>query len=317
MPDLPRVFTLVLNHQHAEDTLRCLASLRQSTYRNQFPIVIDNASQAAVRERLRGALPATVLLESEQNLGYAGGNNLGVTYALERQADMVWILNPDTSVDADALEHLITTAERHPEAGILGSRVLYGASRPTTISSDGGRIDWDSAGGVTNIHDGVPESEVAGEGSHTVDYVTGSSMLIRREVFEDIGLLPEEYFLYFEETDFAVRARNAGWDARVDVRSRVHHYKRSFGQVPAPYYIYYYIRGRLLFAHRHGEVPLEDVEADLDPFILGWRDRVAANAPSWLEEYDALVDRALADGWALRGGRADEIHEMSAPRAGA
>lgn len=310
-----RVFTVVLNYRTHDDTLRCLESLSQSTRRSQFPVVVDNASGPEAVERLRAGLPATTLLVSGENLGYAGGNNLAIRYALERDAEFVWILNPDTSVEAATLEQLLDTARRRPEAGLLGPRVLYGGSRPLTVSSDGGRIDWQQGGATSNRNDGVAVTELPDEGAHEVDYVTGSSLLVRAEVFEDVGLLPEEYFLYFEETEFACRAAAAGWAALVDVGARIHHYKRSFGPLPEPYYVYYYLRARLLFAQRCSDADPGTVEASLDHFVLSWRDRVGRHAPGWLDTYDWLVDQAFADGHAGRTGRRDEIHAVASPSA--
>lgn len=308
-----RVFTVVLNYRCAHDTVRCLTSVQQSTYRNQFPLIVDNSSRDGSIEVLRREFPSVRLTETRENLGYAGGNNIAIAQARSAGADFVWLLNPDTTVGSDALERLLAVAESYPEAGLLGPRVLYGGSRPPTISSDGGRIDAERGGAPENINDGVPVEAIQATRSYEVDYVTGSSLLVRAAVFEDIGLLPEEYFLYFEEADFALRARSSGWTVRVDPRATVKHYKRSFGTVPAPYYVYYYIRARLLFAKRFADVPAGEAERDLEEFIRGWRRRVADNAPSWLETFDRIVSLALDDGRAGVTGRRDEIHAMERP----
>lgn len=308
----PRVFTIVLNYRSAEDTVQCLRSVRQSTYRNQFLVIVDNASSDGSVDHLRHEFPAIRLIEASENLGYAGGNNLAIERALEAKADFVWLLNPDTTVEADTLELLLADARLHPESGLIGPRVLYGGSRPLTISSDGGRIDAERGGATENLNDGVPVDQVPPSGSYEVDYVTGSCLLVRASVFEDVGLLPEEYFLYFEETDLAKQATDAGWTARVAPEARVHHYKRSFGSVPTPYYLYYYIRGRLLFARRFPEVSIEEAERDLDEFISRWRRRVADNAPASLETFDRIVAWALDDGRAAVSGRRDDVHDLGA-----
>lgn len=313
MADDDSVFTVVLNYRSAEDTVRCVRSVRQSTHRNQFPTLVDNASGDGSVETLRNEYPAIRVVASCENLGYAAGNNLAIEIALGSRADFVWLLNPDTTVEATTLEAMLQDARLHPEAGLFGPRVLYGGSRPPTISSDGGRIHPDRGGAAENINDGVPAGAVEPVGSYEVDYVTGSSLLVRTAVFEDVGLLPEDYFLYFEEVAFAQRARSAGWSARVDPRATVHHYKRSFGEVPAAYYIYYYIRGRLLFARTYPSVPIEDVEDDLSGFVEGWRRRVVRNAPGWLGTFDEIVSWALEDGRRGVTGRRDEIHTIERP----
>jgi GT2 family glycosyltransferase len=221
----PRVYTIVLNYLRSDDTVRCVGSLRQSSYRNQSLVVVDNGSDAAARRELSAGIGATPLIQSESNLGFAGGNNLGIGYALDRDADYVWILNPDTVVEPDSLERLVQTMSRFPEAGIVGSRLLRGDDG-TTVLFNGGTIDW-SRGGKPVLPDmGKPEKDVRAKSVTPIDYATGASMLLRRQLIEEIGLLPERYFLYFEETDFNIRARRAGWKVLLEPRSRVLHFWR-------------------------------------------------------------------------------------------
>src|SRR6266542_4767197 len=115
-----RVFTVVLNYQDAADTLRCVDSLGSSNYREQFLVVVDNGSDAGTVAALTKGLSTRTLILSGENLGYAAGNNLGITYALGNDADLVWVLNPDTEVRPDTLRRLVRTMSEFPEIGILG-----------------------------------------------------------------------------------------------------------------------------------------------------------------------------------------------------
>ncbi|MGA9596184.1 MAG: glycosyltransferase family 2 protein [Acidimicrobiia bacterium] len=310
----PRVFVVLVNYRNPGDTLRCLATLRCGSDRDVHPVVVDNASGNGDAVRLRSALgPAVPVLETPANLGYAGGNNVGIRYALERDGDFVWLLNPDTEVEPETLTGLMTTMSLRPDAGFVGSLNLFGGSDPPTIQFAGGHIDW--AGGVVaeSIGRGKPLSSRPQRDPYEVDYVAGTSMLVRRRVFEDVGLLPEHYFLYFEETDFQVTAARHGWKSVINPLARVWHYQGSAAHLPAPYYTYYYIRGRLLFAKKFTEFDDETIVAGLDGFIEGWRTRVGERAPGWLDTYNRLVDRALADGKAgVTGPRAD-VDEMRRP----
>jgi GT2 family glycosyltransferase len=298
----PRIFTIVLNYRDTDDTLRCIRSLRESSYRWQFVVVVDNGSDDRSAAILREGLPATMLITSEENLGYAGGNNLGIRHALKRGADYVWILNPDTEVQPETLERMVRTMTRYPEIGIAGGRVLNGRNGGKTIWFNGGRIDWTTGARTSHIDSGRLDSAVPDDRIHDVDYVTGASMLVRRQVFDDVGLLPERYFLYFEETDFNVRAHRLGWRMVVDPRARLMHYQRSWGSVPGPQYIYYITRNQLLFASTFSSLPLEVTQEHFQKPLDAWRQKIARANASWVSAYDRLVTSALDDGRAGKDG---------------
>lgn len=308
-----RVFTVLLNYRHVDDTLGCLEALRAGDDWNLFPVVVDNGSGPSAVARLREQIGARPLLTAGDNLGYAGGNNLGIRYALDRGCEFVWILNPDARPEPVALPRLLATMRANPDAGVVGARLLNGGSDPVTIATDGGIIDWSQGGATDHVNVGERDAGSPAGPAHPVDYVPGACMLVRRAVFEDVGLLPERWFLYFEETDFNLRVRRAGWRTLVDPRARVWHYKRSSGRVPAPYYVYYYVRNRLAFSLEHlDDWDPDAVPGDLEYWITAWHDKVARAAPDWLATFTGLVDLALADARAGVVGRRDDIGEVPA-----
>ncbi len=310
----PRVFAILLNYKNPADTVRCMASLRRSLTRGIYPVIVDNASAEGNVEHLRSNLgPAVPILESPVNIGYAAGNNIGIRHAVERDADFVWILNPDTEVEPDTLQVMMTTMTLRPDAGFVGSMNLFGHSDPPTIQFAGGCIDWDGGAVAESMGRGKPLSSMPGRDAYEVDYVAGTSMLIRRRVFSDVGLLPEHYFLYFEETDFQVTAAKQGWKSIVNPMARVWHYQGSATHLPAPYYTYYYIRGRILFARKFTDLSYEKIERGLSLFIDGWRARVEERAPDWLETHNKLVEWALADGKAGVTGSRPDVDVMRRP----
>ena len=307
-----RVFVVILNYRHALDTVRCIASLRRSMNRNLHPIVVDNGSGTEEIERLRHHLGPTVpILELSDNLGYAAGNNHGIRYALERDADMVWILNPDTEVEPKTFQLLQATMRLHADVGFVGSVNLVGGSHPPRVQSAGGRIDWEAGGVAESIGIGTLADDLRPYEPYEVDYVAGTSMLVRRQVFEELGLLPEHYFLYFEETDFQMRARHRGWRSYVSPLAQVWHHQRSMAGIPEPYYVYYYVRGRLLFGRANSDLSIDRLEEGLAGFIDGWRTRVEERAPDWLDTFERLVRWGLEDGRAGRTGRRLDIDELS------
>ena len=310
----PRVFVVILNYRTAAHTLRCATSLRRSTNRAIQMIVVDNASGSDEVGRLEHHLgPAVRIIEAPANIGYAAGNNIGIRHALENDADFVWILNPDTEVDPSTLQLLIDGLHNLPDAGYIGSLNVYGGSAPPRVQFAGGRILWENGAATESIALGRPLESITQREPYFVDYAAGTSMLVRRSVFEQVGLLPEQYFMYFEETDHQVRAAKIGWRSAVHPKAIVRHHQQSTGPIPAPYYVYYYIRSRFRFARTHTDFTIAEIEHHSAAFINGWRSRVEDRSPSWLDTYDRLVEWAVEDGIAgLTGARA-EVHGIERP----
>lgn len=311
-----RVATVVLNYREVDDTLRCVRSIRASAHLDQQLVIVDNGADTYTTERLRAGLDGDRLINSEENLGYAGGNNLGIAAALDGRASYIWLLNPDTVVEAATLSNLLDAARARPDAGIIGSRILVGGDARQRVWFDGGHIDWSQAGATSHHNSGVPYPEVESDRRiRAIDYATGASMLVRREVFETVGLLPERYFLYFEETDFNLRAREAGWSIVLAPQALVHHYQRSHGILPTPHYVYYFVRNRLLFASEFTPLTVDEVLPYVEPWVGAWRRKVSDRAPDWLDTYEHLVRFAIDDARAGRSGRRDERVRVEAPRS--
>jgi GT2 family glycosyltransferase len=290
-----RVATVILNYKSAEDTLRAVTAVRRSTVLDQRLIVVDNGPHDSSHEDLSALLGQGVeTLATGANLGYAGGNNVGIRHALAHRPEFVWLLNPDTEVEPTTLERLLGAAEEVPDAGTLGPRILFPDRR--RIWFDGGVIDAERGGAPSHLHAGLSADDVPADGPRDADYVTGASLLVRREVFGRVGLLPEEWFLYFEETDFCRRVAAAGWRNIVDPRARMVHHQRSSGMVPTPYYLYYMTRNRMRFASKQfGASEPAVLPYFRETFLDPWRAKVERFAPAWLVTFDELVQAALAD----------------------
>jgi GT2 family glycosyltransferase len=311
----PRVATVVLNYQSTDDTVRAVNAVRRSTVLDQRVVVVDNGPENDAHADLVTRLGDGIeVIATGQNLGYAGGNNVGIRRALEQRPEFVWLLNPDTEVEPSTLERLLTAADEVPDAGTLGPRILYPDRR--LIWFDGGIVDAERGGATAHLHSGRLDWEVPAEAPADTDYVTGASLLVRRRVFGRVGLLSEEWFLYFEETDFCRRVAAAGWRNIVDPRARMVHHVRSRGLLPSPYYLYYMTRNRIRFADMHFGMGAEDVlpsfrEAFLDP----WRAKVQRIEPEYLPTFDELVARAVADACAGVTGRVPDLESVPYPSA--
>ncbi|MBV9772316.1 MAG: glycosyltransferase family 2 protein, partial [Gemmatimonadetes bacterium] len=203
----------------------------------------------AAAERGEGGDAPLVLIQTGGNLGYAGGNNVGLRYAQARgDAAYVWLLNNDTVIDPRALSAMVEVAESDPRAGMVGSRLMY--------YSDPGRIQAIAGGTVVRWsgltrHLGAEQTDLD-RWSEVIepDYVTGASMLVRGALLESVGLLDERYFLYSEEVDWCLRAREAGWRLLYAPGSTVWHKGGQSVQYSSPLHDYHTVRGMLLLVRR-------------------------------------------------------------------
>lgn len=210
-------YILLLNWNGWRDTLRCLNSLEHLCTPCHV-LVIDNASTDDSVARLQEAKPGIEILQSGGNLGFAGGNNVGIREAMRRGADFIWLLNNDTVVEPTTLQGLLDVAVGRPDVGIVGS-VIRDMEEPRNLQAWGGGRVVMPLGYVRHY---LKPTEIS-----RTSYITGASMLIRREVVEQIGLLDEHFFMYWEDTDYCFRARSAGWKLAVADDSVVYHAESS------------------------------------------------------------------------------------------
>ena len=190
-------------------TLECLDSLAALRYENASVILVDNASADGTADAVRKAHGDRVaVIENEENLGFARGNNVGIRRALDEGADFVLLLNNDTVVDPALLDRLVEVIAGSDEIGIVGPKIYY-ASPPDRIWFAGGEVLLSRG---LSRHIGIRERDTGRYDSiRDVDYVTGCALLARREVFEKIGYLDPVFAAYYEDTDFCMRARRAGF----------------------------------------------------------------------------------------------------------
>jgi len=242
------VYILILNWNGWKDTIECIVSCQKLSYTNYRILIIDNGSEDGSELIIRKQFPDIPLIQTGSNLGFAGGNNVGIRQALAHGADYVWLLNNDTIVKSDALDELVNAAERDSITGIVGSKIYYHED-PVKIWFAGGI--W-RANRAFNTHRGYNEYDHGQYNTvQEVDYITGCSLLIKSSVINAIGLMHEEYFLYWEETDWNTLAYKNGWKIIYVPSSIVWHKISSTIKNDSYQQIYYYIRNGLLFFQRH------------------------------------------------------------------
>jgi GT2 family glycosyltransferase len=244
-----RVAIVVLNWNNAPDTLACLESLSGVDYPNCGTLVVDNGSSDDSVARIRAVFPEVEVLETRANLGYAGGNNFGVRCALAREADAILILNNDVTVEPGFLAPLADVLATLPGCGVttplVGERGV-----DERVWALGAAIDGRTAA-VSRMHASEAVAGWRGRAAFEVDAAAGAAMLIKREVFERAGLIDEAYFLYYEEVDWSIAVRRAGYQILAVPGSVVWHKTSSTLGQTSPVIDYYMLRNHLLFIGRH------------------------------------------------------------------
>lgn len=239
-----KVAVVILNFKTKNDTLKCIKSVKQSDFKDFEIIVVDNHSGDDLEEEIK-KIKDINFVQSEDNLGYTGGNNLGIKKALEQQAEYVFILNADTEIEKKALGNMVAAAEKE-NAGILGPKILF--SDKKTIWYAGGALDLNN---VLGGHRGINEND---EGQYDkieeTDSVTGGAMMVNRKVFGSIGLFDERYFLYYEDSDFCYRAKKAGFKLIYIPSAIVYHENAKSAGLGSPLQDYFITRNRMLFASK-------------------------------------------------------------------
>ncbi len=231
-----KVSVAIVNYRTPSLCIASLASLEPelAQLKNAHVYVVDNHSRDNSVREIQHAIEArrwswATCLPLDINGGYSAGNNIAIRRALDESSDYVLLLNPDTEVRSGAVVHLLRFLETHPEAGIAGSRLedADGTVQRSAFRFPSALGELDEAlrfGLATRALSRWTIAPAPSATAESVDWVAGASMMVRREVFDVIGLLDPEYFLYFEEVDFCRRARQAGWSSWYVPESRVVHY---------------------------------------------------------------------------------------------
>lgn len=244
---LPLVTIILLNYNGYEDTKECLHSLSELSYPNFKVMIVDNCSTDGSFIKLNeNYSDFATIIKSEKNLGFSGGNNLGIRYAFENSSEYVLLLNNDTVVEKDFLDCLIDEMLNSSNIGCAIPKIYY--YKKKIIWSAGGYISKTKGTGIT-YSKMIDKGE--NEKSTTVSFGSGCCMLVRADVLKKIGEMDENYFLYVEDADLCKSITEAGYDILYVPNSRIYHKVNSSSKkenklIP----IYYNTRNRLYFSRK-------------------------------------------------------------------
>lgn len=246
------VAIILVNFNASLDTIECIKSIKKNNYRNISIIVVDNDSVYTEKEILYSIEDEVEVIYSDTNLGFAGGNNLGIQKAISLNADYVLLLNNDTVIEKDSISKLLDVAESDKSVGIVGGKILFYDDK-NSIWYNGGSINK-NRGNVTH-HDNCKVDFKDGNAIKKCTFITGCFQLIRTEVIKKVGFLSEEYFLYFEDVDYCQRVLNSGWKLIVNSDSRIYHKVSKSTVENSDNYLYYFSRNRLMFIKNNISFP--------------------------------------------------------------
>lgn len=259
-----QITVVIVNWNGIQDTIACLNSLKKiNKAKNMRVVVVDNGSHDDSVSILKKKYPWVVCLNLSTNLGFTGGNNKGIQYALNDGADYIWLLNNDTIVDKNALSAISVFDD--PSVGAVGGKIYFAKGHEYHLDkyeiSERGKVLW-YAGGVIDwnnmlaSHRGVDEVD---RGQYNMEedtpFITGCSFIVRSEIVRKIGALDNRYYLYLEDLDWSLRIQQAGYKTVYAPRSVVWHVNAgSSGKPGNPLHEYYFTRNRILFGFTYASL---------------------------------------------------------------
>jgi len=245
---LPLVSIVSVNYGQTSLTLETIRSLIAITYPNFEILIVDNGSPQSCKSAVNAEFPKVKVIESVKNLGFAGGNNLGIK---EAHGKYLLFINNDTEVEPDFLEPMVKLAESDLQIGMISPKLKFYFSENKNI------IQWAGSSGLSLL-------TVRGQsrGDFEVDngqydevmptqLIHGAAMLVPMEAIRKVGLLPDIYFLYYEELDWAEAIKRAGYKLYYQGQSTVYHKESMSVGKNSPLKTYYMTRGRLIFTRRN------------------------------------------------------------------
>lgn len=282
---MEKISVIVLNYNGIDDTIECLQSLSKVNVPPNFTlevIVVDNSSNKNSDEIIKSEFKNVILIQNKENLGFSGGNNVGIRYALDNGAKYVVILNNDTLVDKEFVGELLKVAESDNKIGVISPKIYFAPGfefhKDKYKSKDLGKVFWYGGGimdfnNIIGYHRGVDEVDNGQyDKTQITDFASGCCMLVKKEVFDKIGLFDDDYFLYYEDNDLCIRAKNANFSIAYAPKAIIWHKNAgSAGGSGSKLQDYYITRNRMLFGMRYASIRVKIalIKESLKIFIRG------------------------------------------------
>ncbi|MGD2177571.1 MAG: glycosyltransferase family 2 protein [Anaerolineae bacterium] len=301
---MPRLAVVIVSWNVRELLASCLRSLFNDLERSGLTAavwVVDNASTDGTPEMVANVFPQVDLITSDENLGFAAGNNLALK-TLAHDSDsairngVVWLLNPDTEVQPGATAALLNTMDGHASVGVSGAKLLYpdGSLQHGAFRFPG---LWQLAFELfpfppplydTALNGRYPRHFYDGDAPFAIDHPLGASMMVRGQAIDEVGLMDEGYRMYCEEIDWCWRMHKAGWKALcVPAAEVIHHAGQSTSQVPVSSFVHLWTSRARLYARHHGGLTWRLARAMVR---LGMRRRMEESSPEMAEACQHVIE---------------------------
>lgn len=213
---MKKLAIIIINWNSLELTSDTLKALQHCSFKDFDVVLVDNGSGDGSGEALQKDFPEVIHLTSPVNVGFTGGNNIGMKFALENGYDYVMLLNNDVDADPGFLEPLISRMEADPQMGAIQPLIMFHHNRNLVWNAGGKYLRWI---GVSKTLTDLPQTTSPSK----TDWITGCAFMIKSEVLRKVGLLEEKYFIYHEDVDLSLRIRNAGYSLWIDPASVIYH----------------------------------------------------------------------------------------------
>lgn len=269
-----KVSIIILNWNRADDTIDCLKSLSELLVgKCQLSIVIvDNASTDHSVVRIESSAKKIFsknnieveLLKNKKNLGFSGGNNVGIRHSLKHSVDYILVLNNDTIVDKKLLTGLLDTARTYPKAGLISPKIYFAKGYEfqkgrykkfelgKVIWYAGGNLDWDNVYGANRGVDEVDKGQF--KKVEETDFATGACMLIKAKSIKEVGMFDEQYYMYLEDADLSYRMKKSGWAVLYSPKGHMWHKVAQSSGIGGNLNDYFITRNRLIFGMRYSNL---------------------------------------------------------------
>lgn len=245
MRKIPKICIILVNYNTSQDTLECVNSLLGCNYDNLSIVIVDNGSSDENIEILKTINDDNVhIIYNCVNAGFSGGNNIGIIYSLKKGTDFICLLNNDTVVESDFLVPMVETLMESSRNMIVCPRIIDYFNREKTTYG-GGELNYFKGGvfieGVNRYDLNIINSK------RRITFASGCCMLMKKELFDYVGMLPEQFFLYYEDAAFSAKVIKKGYNIIYDPRALIYHKESTSTKAGSPNYQYYFVRNRLFY----------------------------------------------------------------------
>ena len=246
MKNQPCVSIITVNYHQAKVTCELLDSINNNSYKNLEVILVDNGATEDNTALFKKHYPSVKVIISRENRGFAGGNNLGIAAAT---GDFLFFVNNDTEWQEGLIQALLSRFSENSNIGAVSPKIRY-FNTPQYIQYAG----FTEVNTLTGRNETIGKNELD-NGQHdkarSTPYAHGAAMMLRREVIEKAGVMPEDFFLYYEELDWCAQIRRAGYDIWYEPKGIIYHKESASVGKMSPLKMYYMTRNRLLFMRRN------------------------------------------------------------------